>query len=91
MHLRRKYLEIFYFKESNECDFIVKEREKIKEAIQVCYALNEDNKEREINGLKDAMEKFHLSSGTIVTWNQEDTFDNILVLPAWKWLLNACV
>lgn len=42
-HLRRKYDKIFYFKEKNECDFLIKEKEKIIYAIQVCYELNEDN------------------------------------------------
>ena len=51
LHLRRKYKELFYFKEKNECDFIIKEKGKITQAIQVCYELNEDNNEREINGL----------------------------------------
>lgn len=87
LHLRKKNKNIFYFKEKGECDFVVKERERIVKALQVCYNLTEDNKDREIGGLKEAMEKFKLSQGTIVTFNQEDKIGNIKVIPIWKWLL----
>lgn len=56
------------------------------EAVQVCLELTEDNKGREISGLKEAMEKLKLSSGTIVTLNQEDKIENIRLVPAWKWM-----
>ena len=91
LSLRRKYNHIFYFREEGECDFIVKEKDKIIEVIQVCWEINEENKEREVNGLKEAMKKFKLDEGLILTFNQEDNFqienNKISVLPAWKWLL----
>src|SRR3989344_1988177 len=83
---------IFYFiSDSNkECDFIVKNRESL-EAIQVCYNLNEKNKDREIGGLNDALEKFKLNEGIIITFDQEDEIrlkgKLIKVIPVWKWLL----
>ena len=93
LHLRRKYKEVFYFKEKNECDFVVKENEKITQAIQVCYELNEDNKEREINGLKEALTKFSLKQGLILTHNQEDIIETqskkMLVKPVWRWLASS--
>ena len=93
LQLRRKHKEIFYFKEKNECDFVVKEKEKINQAIQVCYELNEDNKEREINGLINALTKFKLKQGTILTQNQEDVIETqskkILIKPIWKWLMGV--
>ncbi len=85
--LRKKYKGIYYFKENKECDFLVREKGKITQAIQVCYKLDGDNKDREINGLKEAMNKFNLKKGTIITFNQQDKFENIEVMPAWKWLL----
>ena len=89
--LRRKFKDIFYFQEKNECDFVVKQKEKIIKAIQVCFELNEENKGREINGLISAMERFKLNGGVILTYNQEDQFliegKKILVKPAWRWLL----
>jgi uncharacterized protein len=88
--LRRKFKEIFYFQEKNECDFVVKEKGKITLAIQVCYDFNQENKEREINGLIAALKKFNLKKGVILTYNQDDKFliDNkkIIVKPVWKWL-----
>ncbi|MFH1642950.1 MAG: ATP-binding protein [Nanoarchaeota archaeon] len=84
--LKEKNQEIFYFKGKGECDFLVKDKEKIIQAIQVCYELNEDNKERETAGLREAMKKFNLRKGTILTMNQEDKLDGIEIVPVWKWL-----
>lgn len=89
--LRRKYKDIFYFREKCECDFVVKEGTKITKAIQVCYDLNEDNKNREISGLTEALEAFQLKEGLILTYNQTDELQignkTIKVLPVWKWML----
>lgn len=88
--LRKKHKDIYYFQEKNECDFVVKEGMNIVNAIQVCYELNEDNKRREINGLIEAMEKFNLKEGLILTYNQEDKIstgnNKIIIEPLWKWL-----
>ena len=86
LSLRKKYKEIFYFQDENECDFLIKEKEKITQAIQVCYHLDRENLERELNGLKKAMSTFKLTSGLIITFNQEDKFDDIKAVPIWKWL-----
>ena len=92
LSLRRKYKEIFYFQERNECDFIVKDGSNITQAIQVCFDLNESNQERELNGLMGAMNKFKLKEGIILTYNQDDKFvikdKTIKAIPVWKWLLN---
>ncbi len=92
LSLRKIYREIFYFQEKKECDFIIKRNEKIIEALQVCYDLNEDNKEREIHGLMEALEKFKLKEGLILTYNQTDEFDvrgiKLKVIPVWKWLIS---
>src|SRR3989344_941019 len=90
LHLKRRYPEIFYFQGEKECDFIVKEKEKVLSAIQVCWELHEENRERELGGLQEAMGQLKLSEGLIVTFNQEDSFElegkKIKVLPAWKWM-----
>ncbi|MBI1973745.1 ATP-binding protein, partial [Candidatus Micrarchaeota archaeon] len=90
VNLRRNYPRIFYFKEKSECDFVVKEKERITQAIQVCYELHEDNKEREIGGITDAMKKFKLKQGLVLTYDQEEVIDTqgkkIIVKPVWKWL-----
>jgi len=87
--LRREFKEIFYFSNSGECDFVIKESNKVTQALQVCYRLTETNKTREIDGLVDALKKFKLDKGIIVTHNQEDSFivegKKIKLVPAWKW------
>lgn len=91
LNLRKKHKDIFYFNEKGECDFLVKEGAKISEAVQVCYDLNDDNKDREIHGLIEAMNKFKLKEGTIITYEQEEEIKTsgktIKVVPALKWLL----
>src|SRR3989344_4777293 len=88
LHLRRKHKNIFYYKEEKECDFVIKEKGKMTYAIQVCTQLNEENKEREIEGLKEAMTKLKITTGVILTLDQEESFENITIIPLWKWLLN---
>lgn len=92
MHLKMQKSEIYYYPGKNECDFVVKEGTKITNAIQVCYNLNIGNKEREVNGLLEAMEEFKLKEGLILTNDQEDEFKVgkkiIRVMPVWKWLLS---
>lgn len=87
LQLRRKYGQIYYYKEKSECDFLVKEKNRITQAIQVCYKLDEDNKGRELRGLKDAMEQLKINRGVIITMDQEDRIGDIDVIPVWKWLL----
>lgn len=88
--LRRAYRDIYYFREKGECDFLVKADGVIKMAIQVTYELNEDNKRREIEGLLEAMGKFGLDTGLILTYDQEDEIGiggkTIKIKPAWKWM-----
>ena len=83
--------EIYYYANKNECNFIIKDGLKISEAIQVCYILNESNKDREIKGLLEVMNKFKLKNNIIFTYEQEDEINiknkKIRVLPVWKWLL----
>jgi predicted AAA+ superfamily ATPase len=43
IELLRRGCELFYFSGKYECDFLVKDNLKIKEAIQVTYALNNEN------------------------------------------------
>jgi hypothetical protein len=91
IELKRRKKEAYYYSEKKECDFIVKEGAKISEAIQVCHAINETNKEREVNGLLEAMEQFKLKEGLILTQEQEGEIKNknkkIRIMPAWKWML----
>ena len=84
--LRRKE-KVYYFKNNFECDFVIPK----KQAIQVVWELNEENKKREIKGLIEAMEYFKIKKGTIFTYNQEGKIKEnryrIQIIPLWKWLL----
>ncbi len=83
--------EIFYYSDKRECDFLIVKNKKVKQAIQVCYELNEENREREVEGLTEAMEKFKLKEGLLLTNSQEEELKidgkKIIIKPVWKWLL----
>lgn len=89
--LRRKNLDIFYFKGKKECDFVVMKGNAIVEAVQVCYVLTQDNLDREIQGLAEALTEHKLKKGLILTYDQTDEFTvdgkKITVKPVWRWLL----
>ncbi len=93
LELYRRKKKVSYNRDKFECDFVIKEKNKITGVVQVCYELNEENKEREINGLVEAMEKFKLKKGLIITYDSEDEIVKdglkIEVVPAWKWLLGG--
>lgn len=90
LQLQKEYPDLFYFQKEYECDFIVKQKEKIVMAIQACWELHSENRQREINGLLEAMTDFKLKRGLILTRAQEDRFTigskEIQVIPIWKWL-----
>ena len=91
VELKRRNREVFYWKEKRECDFLIKERSKITEAIQVCYEVTEENKKREVEGLLEAMERFGLETGLIITadFQGEESHEGKIIRyePLWKWLL----
>lgn len=91
LELIRRGKEVYYWKNKEECDFLIKE-EKIKEVIQVCYSIeNEEVRKRELNGLIEAMKKFNLRTGLVITedYEAEEKFGirRIKFVPLWKWLL----
>ena len=89
MQLRRSTADIFYFNEGKECDFVVSLNGKVKDVIQVCYQLDQNNMNREIMGALEAMEFFNLSEAVIITHNQADTFSinskTINAIPFYRW------
>ena len=89
--LKRRGGEVYYWKNKHECDFLVKEGEEVKEAIQVCYDLTEENREWEINGITEAMEEFRLGAGLVITGDlegaEEISCGTVSYKPLWKWLL----
>lgn len=94
IELKRREMDIFYFREKKECDFVARRGLKIVEAIQVSQSLADTKTtERELAGLLEAMEKFKLKTGLIITESQEEerkiNGKKIKIVPAWKWLLEG--
>lgn len=93
IELKRRKKEVYYFSKKHQCDFVVKEGTTVHEAVQVCYELDESNREREITGLLEAMTTFELSQGVLLTMEQEEEIrvetKSIHVVPVWKWLLSS--
>ncbi len=89
--LNRQYVDVFYFSEKQECDFVTLKNKKIHSIMQVTWELNENNKSRETNGLITAMDTFKQKTGLILTYDQEDELKignkKIIVKPVWKWIL----
>ncbi|MEW6528366.1 MAG: ATP-binding protein [Candidatus Micrarchaeota archaeon] len=90
VHLRKKYRNIYYFKGKRECDFLVKDANKIIFAVQVCFKVGDENKDRELGGLLEALDRYNLKEGIIITLDQEDKLEidkkRIVIEPAWKWM-----
>jgi len=68
IELFRRNMEIYYFKNRHECDFIIKQGPRPTQAIQVCWELTDQNERRELAGLVDACKFLDLRSGIILTY-----------------------
>lgn len=97
LHLRMQERDIFFHKEKRECDFIIRQGSKIVKAVQVATSMsNPDVREREVEGLVEAMEVYELSEGLILTENEQEELlverngcrYSIHIKPIWKWLLD---
>ncbi len=95
--LRRSKLltKMFYWHDQqyNEVDFIVKSGLKIKQLIQVCYDLNDnDTKKREVRALLKASRELKCNNLLVITedYEAEEKIENkkIKFIPLWKWLLS---
>ncbi|MDR3188326.1 MAG: ATP-binding protein, partial [Prevotellaceae bacterium] len=84
--------ELYFHRDKRECDFIVRDGASIVQAVQVCDQLTPENRQREIEGLLEALERYKLPRGTLVTKDTELTEKHgnkyIDIIPAWKWFLN---
>ena len=92
IELKRRGKEVYYHAQKHECDFVIKEKNQIVQAIQVSWSIyNPTTKEREIEGLVEALTCYNLKEGLILTDEDEDEFTiknfKIKVMPTWKWLL----
>ena len=88
LHLKMLGHEIYFHKEQRECDFLIREKNTIVQAIQVTTNLADKKvRKREIEGLLEAMKSHSLQEGLILTENDEEIV-KIEILPVWKWLLS---
>ncbi len=72
LEYRRRQKDIFYWKNKNEVDFLIREGNKVDKIINVSWELNEENKQREIAGLLEAMDEFNQQEAEIITIGYEE-------------------
>ncbi|MCD4702732.1 MAG: ATP-binding protein [Methanosarcinaceae archaeon] len=91
VELKRRYKDIYFHKGQNECDFLIRKKYDIVEAIQVTTNLK-NNRTRDYKGLLEALNKYKLDQGYILTEDEEyeEVIDEkrIIVKPVWRWLLD---
>ncbi|MBA3063916.1 ATP-binding protein [Candidatus Woesearchaeota archaeon] len=93
-HLQ-KDVEIFYWKNAQheEVDFLVKQKNNVKQLIQVCYNIdNDDVKKRELKALVKASEELKCNNLLVITecveGEEKIGRNNVRFIPLWKWLLS---
>lgn len=92
LHLRRRTPEVYYYGGKQEVDFYsrIDGRQIL---VNVSYKIdNQSTREREINGLSEAMEFFKMGEAYLITESHEEVISlengkQIFVVPLWKWLL----
>lgn len=92
IELKRRGYELFYHADKKECDFIIRQGNKITQAYQVTVSLtDEKTRKREIAGLQEAMLTYNLPEGHIITMDEKETIQTdsgvIHVVPVWEWML----
>ncbi|MCK4730067.1 MAG: ATP-binding protein [Candidatus Aenigmarchaeota archaeon] len=98
LELKRKQainpgLDLYFWNGINSAvDFVVKDGLKVKQLIQVCYSLEDDDtRKREIKGLVKASEELKCRELLIISYDEEEEIKQdgfvIRVVPLWKWLL----
>jgi len=89
--------QLYYWESTSfpneQVDFVVKEKEKVKQLIQVCYKFEQfSTRRREIRSLLKASQDLSCSNLLIITSDQEKEEKaegkKIKFVPLWKWLLD---
>lgn len=102
IELKKKEIDgefnVYYWKnvQQEEVDFVIKEKIKIKQLIQVCFNIqNPETKEREIRALIKAGNELKCKNLLVITEDYEGEEEikwfgikgKIKFIPLWKWLL----
>ncbi|MBS3112381.1 ATP-binding protein [Candidatus Woesearchaeota archaeon] len=86
IELKRRNKNIYYWKDSQEVDFIIKNKDNTLQAINVIFS-NEIH-EREVEGLLKFKKQFSKTKELILlTKDLEKQEKEIKFIPLWKWLL----
>ena len=84
IELKRKEKEVYYWKNKNEVDFIVKDNNDLT-AINVSYT--DEINEREIKGLIEFKKENKKARLILLTKDLEKQESGVSFIPLWKWLL----
>jgi len=80
---------LFFYRRNVEVDFYIPDS---KMAVQACYSLNDEDREREVRALVSLDKAFPLERAVIVTMDQTGTVEKdglkIEIVPLYKWLLS---
>lgn len=91
VELQRRYESVFYYRNQTECDFIVQDRDRVRNGIQVCYHLSPTNIERELAGLTEVKKLFGTQNNLLLTFEQETGLGEmpaeVSVRPVAEWLV----
>ncbi|MBW6461814.1 MAG: DUF4143 domain-containing protein [DPANN group archaeon] len=82
--LFQKNKEPYYWKDKNEVDFVMKNKDGSFDAINLSYT--NDIEDREISGLKELRDNFceDIHEMVLLTKDVEKVEDNIKFIPLWK-------
>ena len=95
LHLRRQTKEVYYFKQNQEVDFYAKLDSKAV-LVNVSYEIkDEKTRKRELDGLLEAMEYFHLDSAYLITKDEDSVVEmdgkKVYIVPLYKYLIEGGV
>ncbi len=91
--IKRTGCDIYYHKAAKECDFVVTDRGRPIQAIQVTRSIGSpETRKREVEGLAEALSAYNIKNGIILTEDLQETIHTdryeIQAIPLWLWLLS---
>lgn len=94
LELKRRGKELYYYRAADGCeaDFLVREDNEVASVLQVSWSITEEKtRERELRGLRSALNAHGLQNGLLLTDDERDTIHfeegTIEVKPVFEWLL----
>lgn len=89
IELKRRYETAYYYKNKNEVDFVIKDKDQQLITINVCYS--NEIPEREKSGLYEFKKAYaeKVKEMIIITQDISGEMDGIKLIPYWRWLLRG--